>query len=205
MTALEFDSRLISNFQNCQWIPHPKYSVFTQWDADHYLKQKDEFTRKYQWLWAISKTINPTLIIELGACAGSGADAYLSATPNAEYIGIDIFGRHQLPSGLWDPQEVATDLLSEKGFNFRLIQSDLREIKWLDHAELVAVDAAHDRESAYADLMLAMTSQPDYILFDDSDDNPGLRQFMNERTLGQIEFTVRVNYIGGGLIIKMKL
>ena len=83
----EFEQAFLINATTCEWKPHPLYSAFTQYDQEYYLKQAQAFLCKYKCFYAVSKTISPKKIIELGTLAGSSADAYLSAAPEAEYIG----------------------------------------------------------------------------------------------------------------------
>src|SRR5689334_24548206 len=96
----EFEQTFLTNVTTCQWEPHPLYSVFTQYDQQYYLDRARVFLCKYKCFYAVSKTISPKKIIEMGVLAGSSADAYLSAAPGAEYLGIDRFDvntRHDEP------------------------------------------------------------------------------------------------------------
>ena len=150
---LKFQQSFNKNLQNCTWKPHPQYSVFTQYDQSFYLKQKRAFLHKYKCFYAVSKTIAPQRIIELGAHAGSSADAYISATPNAEYIGLDEFDAgvlrgavHEVSGLPWQPQQIAKQLFETRGFkNYQLVKVDLRGLDKLPFlADFVVVDAAHD-------------------------------------------------------------
>ncbi len=208
----KFRRRFSENLRACRWEPHPLYSVFTQYDKEYYLKRRDEFLHKYRSFYAVSKTISPGSIIELGVSAGSGADAYLSATPGARYTGIDTFGE-PLPQGddpPWKPYDIAQRLLGERGFKrFDLLRANLRHLNSLPHAaELVVVDAAHDFDNEYADLQLALTARPTFIFVDDADDEnqarPAIEKFLREDLAGRVEYTLPIDYIGGGLVIKLK-
>jgi predicted O-methyltransferase YrrM len=207
-----FEQIFWTNVATCRWEPHPLFSVFTQYDQEYYLNQAEAFLYKYKCFYAVSETISPKRIIEMGTCAGASADAYLSAAPEAQYVGIDIFGvntRHDdhLP---WDPYEVAQRLFESRGFkNYQLLKSDLRELSSLpDRADFVVVDAAHDFDNAYADLKLALTARPTFIFVDDSDDEngakPAIDQFLLQDVSGLVDYTVHINYMGGGLVIKLK-
>jgi predicted O-methyltransferase YrrM len=207
----EFEQAFLINLTNCEWEPHPLFSVFTQYDQEYYLNQARAFLCKYKCFYAVSKTISPRKMIELGTCAGSSADAYLSATPEAEYLGIDVFGvntRHDDRSR-WDPYETAERLFESRGFkNYQLFKTDLRELSLVPWADFVVVDAAHDFENAYADLQLALTAHPTFILVDDCDDEngakPAIEQFFRRDIDGLIDYTVHISYMGGGLVIKLK-
>ena len=75
-------------------------------------------------------------------------------------------------------------------------------------ADFVVVDAAHDFDNAYADLQLALTARPTFIFVDDSDDEngakPAIEQFLSQDINGLIDYTVHIDYAGGGLVIKLK-
>jgi glycosyltransferase involved in cell wall biosynthesis/predicted O-methyltransferase YrrM len=209
----EFKRRFDENLKKCDWWPHPKYSVFTQYDREYYLQRKEAFLHKYRCMYAVSKTISPGRILEMGTSAGSAADAYLSASPAAEYVGIDVFaetGRHDDDRTPWNPYEVAKLLFAARGFKkIKLIKADLRSLARLpDSADFVVVDAAHDIENEYADLKLALTANPTFIFVDDSDNEteakPAIERFLNDDLKGRVEFTMAVDYMGGGLVIKLR-
>jgi predicted O-methyltransferase YrrM len=208
----EFRRRFSENLRACRWEPHPLYSVFTQYDKEYYLKRRDEFLHKYRSFYAVSKTVSPESIIELGVSAGSGADAYLSASPHARYTGIDTFGESSpaADGSTWKPYDIARQLLGERGFkSFDLLRADLRGMDRLPHAaDLVVVDAAHDFDNEYADLRLALTARPAFIFVDDADDKeqalPAIEKFLREDLEGRVEYTLPIDYIGGGLVIKVK-
>lgn len=208
----EFEQVFLLNATTCQWEPHPLYSVFTQYDQEYYLNQARTFLCKYRCFYAVSKTIAPKKIIEMGVCGGSSADAYLSAAPEAEYLGIDLFNmntRHDDQSP-WDPYEVTRRLFESRGFqHYQLLKADLRTLAALPYqADFVIVDAAHDFESAYADLKLAMTAAPTFLFVDDADGvdeaKPALEKFLAEDINGRVDYTVHIAYQGGGFVIKLK-
>jgi glycosyltransferase involved in cell wall biosynthesis/predicted O-methyltransferase YrrM len=208
----EFRSRFDENLRLCEWLPHPDYSVFTQYDQEYYLEREEVFLHKYRCMYAVSKTILPRRILELGTLAGSAADAYLSASPNAEYVGIDVFGksiRHEDRSP-WDPYEVAKLLFRAREYKqVELIKVDLRSLTRLPYSsDFVVVDAAHDVENEYADLKLALTANPTFIFVDDSNNEmeakPAIERFLKYDLRDRVEFTMPVDYIGGGLVIKLK-
>jgi len=207
----EFEQKFLMNLATCQWEPHPLFSVFTQYDQEYYLGQAAAFLTKYKCFYAVSKTIFAKKIIEMGTCAGASADAYLSAAPGAEYLGIDVFGvnvRHD-DNSRWDPYQVARQLFESRGFrNCNLLKTDLRALSSLPwQADFVIVDAAHDFENAYADLKLALTANPEFIFVDDCDDQngakPAIEKFLQEDINGRVHYTVHISYIGGGLVIKL--
>lgn len=212
LTAEQFRQEFAENLSTCEWKPHPLYSVFTQYDQEWYLEQKESFIHKYRCFYAVSKTISPKKIIELGACAGASGDAYLSAAPGADYIGLDVFGvnfRHD-DGTHWNPYEIAERLFQERRFKkWKLIRTDLRNLDSLPaQSDFVVVDAAHDFKNEYADLKLALTAHPQFIFVDDADDEngakPAVEKFLKEDLAGHVDYTFNVNYIGGGLVIKLR-
>ncbi len=213
----KFRQSFEANLKDCTWETHPKYSVFTQYDQEFYLKERDAFEHKYRCFYAVSKTIAPSKIIELGTHAGASADAYLSASPGAEYIGLDQYEDgvlrglvHHVDQTPWQPREVARQLFEDRGFkNYQLVKVDLRSLDKLPFtSDFVVVDAAHDFENEYADLRLALTANPTFIFVDDSDDEneakPAIEKFIRRDLKGKIGFLFGINYIGGGLVIKLK-
>ena len=207
-----FLSEFSENLLGCRWRPHPLYSVFTQYDRDYYQRRGEAFLHKYRCLYAVSKTIAPRRIIELGASAGSGADAYLSATPSARYLGIDWFARELRTDdgSLWDPYAIAQTLFEDRGYQHaRLLRAELRIMNELPgSADLVVVDAAHDYENEYRDLRLALTAKPAFIFVDDAADEtaakPAISDFLTTDLAGRVAYRVPINYIGGGLVIRLR-
>ena len=208
----EFEQAFQTNLTTCKWEPHPLFSVFTQYDQEYYLSRAEDFLHKYKCFYAVSKTISPKKIIEMGTCAGASADAYLSAAPEAEYLGIDVFGvntRHD-DHTRWDPYQIAQRLFESRGFrNYELLRVDLRELSSLPgRADFVIVDAAHDFNNAYADLNLALTAEPTFIFVDDADDEngakPAIDQFLLQHKNSLVDYTAHIDYIGGGVVIKLK-
>jgi hypothetical protein len=217
--AKEFLRAFGRNLAACHWEPHPRYSVFTQYDGDLYLAQREAFLHKYRCFHSVARTIAPAALIELGVCAGSGADAYLSGSPEASYLGIDTFGepfhdgdgspwRRLMvdESSLWKPYDIASALLRDRGFaDAELMVANLRHLSTLPrHAGLVVVDAAHDYANQYADLQLALTAEPAFIFVDDVDGEEtarAVKQFLDVDLTGRDYFTARIDYIEGGLVI----
>ena len=209
--AQDFESAFQKNLAECRWKPHPLYNVFTQYDQEWYLAQEEAFQHKYRCFYAVSMTIAPKSIIELGTCAGASADAYLCAAPQASYIGLDVFGvNFRKDNNLeWDPYKIAEDLFVAREFrNWELVRVNLRLLHELpSRADFVVVDAAHDFDNEYADLKLALTAEPSFIFVDDSDDEngakPAIEKFLAEDLRGRVAYTVGIDYVGGGLVIKL--
>src|SRR5678809_545178 len=132
----EFEQTFLMNITNSQWEPHPLYSVFTQYDQQYYLDRKRVFICKYKCFYAVAKTISPKNIIEMGVLACSSAHAYLSAAPEAEYLGIHQFSlntRHDDPS-TWEPYDIARRLFESRGFqSYQLLKTELRSLTSLPY------------------------------------------------------------------------
>ena len=211
ISRAHFAKRFSANLRACTWQAHPVYSPFTQYDREHYLAQRAEFEHKYRCFFAVSRTIAPRSIIELGTSGGAGADAYLSASPGARYLGIDVFvpAKSHDDKSIWDPYEIAQRLFRDRAFpNWELLKADLRQMDELPaKADLVVVDAAHDFENEYADLKLALTADPTFIFVDDADDEqeakPAIEKLLREDLDGRVEYTFPIDYIGGGFVIKL--
>jgi hypothetical protein len=145
----------------------------------------------------------------LGTAAGSSADAYLSASPNAYYIGFDWYespgwlaAKDEESGEHWDPQLVLNRLLTERGFQYEIRNGDLRSLTSLPQADFVVVDAAHDFENEYADLKLAVTANPEWIFVDDAHGEclEAINKFLGEHSF---QFTARIEYgAGAGMVIK---
>lgn len=198
--------------QICDWEPHPHYSVFTQYDQEFYLHYEPAFQLKYRCMWAVSKVIQPRIILEFGTNGGSSADAYISASPDTIYFGIDLFPEDIYfcnDGSPWQPLEVARALFKAREFdNYYLLPADLRALdaSQIPSANLVVVDAAHDFENEYADLKLALAANPEFIFVDDSegdDAKQAIAQFTKEQT-NSISWVCNIAYIGGGCVIKLK-
>ncbi|MBA2647767.1 MAG: hypothetical protein H0U81_13300 [Pyrinomonadaceae bacterium] len=210
-TEHRFAKAFHRNLADCDWTPHPRYSVFTQYDASFYVEQKEAFLHKYKCFWAVSKTIQPKRIVELGTHAGSSADAYLSATPTAHYVGVDKFCmdediRREDDGRRWQPLAVANALFEARGFrNYEFISTNLRSLDTLPcKSDFVVVDAAHDFDNQYADMKLALTAEPTFIFVDDvsGEAEQAVNKFLAEDS-DRVAFACPIEYVGGGSVIKM--
>jgi hypothetical protein len=147
LSKAEFARGLRFSLANCDWSPHPEWSVFTQYDGPRYYQpRRARFVEKYRSLWAIARTLAPRSIIELGTAAGSAADALTSAT-HASYTGYDSFGScpYEWKREVWHPLIIATRLLRARGFSdFRFIKCDIGRIDRLEAADLVFIDTTTD-------------------------------------------------------------
>jgi hypothetical protein len=209
----DFVERFLECYEEARgWTPHRRFSVFTQWDGSYYLDRYEEFMHKYRVFFSVARALRPRKIVELGTYAGSGADAYLSGWPHAEYLGVDLFDERvsREDGTLHAPYEIARALFQDRGYACtRLFRTDLRSLERLpESSEFVVVDAAHDTYNEYEDLRLALTANPRFIWVDDSDAEdearPAIQRFLHEDVAGRVMFTVGIDYTGGGLLIALK-
>ena len=85
---------------------------------------------------------------------------------------------------------------------------NITSIKKRHTADLVVVDAAHDFDNEYADLQLALTACPKFIFVDDAEDEtqarPAIQKFLETDLKDRSDYTLPIEYIGRGLVIKLK-
>lgn len=195
------------------WVAEEKYTVFAQPDKHFYLSQKLFYIHKYQVLRAIVKHLKPKIIMELGVCAGSGANAMLSGVGfNSEYYGYDRWD-HLMPTEqdgeltYWDRYQIVMDIFTQNNFKtFTLTRIDTRDIEELPHSEFVLVDAAHDYRNQYRDCVLALKAKPKWIYVDDTA-GPEVRLAVDDFTkdFGRMfESVDEIEHINGGCLITMK-
>lgn len=204
---MNLKDKIENEIRTCDWLPHDIYSVFTQYDKSFYLSRKNEFMRKYKTFYAITKILQPKSIIELGCCAGSSGDAFLSAVPNAYYLGVDIFGKGTGEDGqLWDSLEIIRKLFKERKYkNVNFLKEDLRKIVRLPvRSEFVFVDALHDEKNAYQDMLLALTAYPKWIFIDDTVGGSGVaaKNFAIDHKEKILEI-INFDYVGEGRLLVM--
>ena len=214
MNYSEFLDKFNENMEKCDWTEHPLFNPFTQFDREYYLVQKKDIQYKYRCFWALSKTLRPSHICELGTHAGSSADAYISATPTAKYTGIDTFPHGMIKDdnnnwSVYKPLDVCRRLFIARGFlNYNLIRIDLRSMNSLNlSADLVVVDACHDYLDAYDDMKLALTANPEFIFIDDYggiDVQKAVTDFIDKELVGMVDFTHKIENCNQGFLIKIK-
>jgi hypothetical protein len=185
--------------------PNEKYSVFTQYDKEYYLGQKEKFFYKYRCFSALGSVLKPKHLIELGVCAGSGAHAYLFESKNTFYSGYDLFNPIKTIDGIWDGFDIANKLLQEENIKYKLYKTNLRDLNVLPQADVVVVDADHSYYHAFEDCLLAKTSNPEYIFIDDlagEEVQQAVAVFLKNHI--EIEWMHEINYVGKGLLLKIK-
>ena len=196
-----------------KWEPETQFSVFAQPDKDFYLSQEAFFIHKYKVLHCLTSILQPKSIVELGVCGGSGADALLSGVDyKASYHGFDRW-EHLPPyeeDGQvkhWDRYGIVKKLFKARAFtNYKLTQTETRDIDELPYADLIVVDAAHDYRNCYWDLRLAIAAKPRWIYVDDqtgTDVPLATKDFIKEFK-DQIEGFEEIEQVNGGCLIWLK-
>ena len=124
----------------------------------------DAWVDYYRMKWAISRTLKPSKILEIGVRYGYSARAFLDASPDALLIGIDA----DLPTFGGQPGAVewAKQSLCEC-FDVRIIKEDSQKFNIFPHGfyDLVHIDGQQDGDGTFHDLDLAVF-QTRYILVD---------------------------------------
>jgi len=114
---------------------------------------KDYYRIKYD----IAKDLNPKRILEIGVRAGYSAISFLSAAPEAEYVGLDAEnGTHGGGGGPW--MWWAKELLYS--YNATFIECDTQEIQSVDKGkfDLIHIDGDHTTEGALHDMEICWSS-----------------------------------------------
>jgi len=142
-----------SNFDFTKFVcpDDPAFEYFGEW--------KDYYKLKF----AISKVIKPTSILEIGVRFGYSASAFLTASPKASFLGIDInddsFGG-EIGALNW-----ARQCLSQFDVEFLVANSQDMQTFPGGRYDLIHIDGQQDDGGTFHDLSLAIT-QSKWILVD---------------------------------------
>ena len=136
------------------------------WDSERDPRHlTDAFARGYAaFKFAVAAVLQPGRIVEIGVWSATAARAFLSAWPEAHYIGID--SESERPGLLAE----ARDVLAEWSAQVELIQADSLDLELFPACDLVHVDGCHDSGHAYRDTLLALQAAP-WVLVDDCRNN----------------------------------
>lgn len=179
---------------------------------------KPAILKKYRYLWAISRSIRVSSLVELGVFRGASADAFLDANPNMHYLGVDDFLPHVEDCGpnFAEATRLSPEEQSKKVLEFltrfrghtevELRIANLRQLDELPQSDAVHVDAAHDFHNERHDLELAITAGPQYILVDDYDGTVGEKHATNHflsKHSDVVAAIVPIEYHGGGALVAL--
>ena len=196
-----------------KWQAEERFTVFAQPDKAFYLPQKLFYIHKYQVLRALVKHLKPKSIVELGVCAGSGANAMLSALDfKCEYYGYDQW-EHLPPNEIdgdlvyWDRFAIVNEIFKENNFEtYTLTRTNTRDIEDLPQVDFVLVDCAHDYRNQYRDCVLALKANPKWIYVDDiivPEAALAVKDFQKDFK-HLIHSVDKIEQINGGCLITMK-
>lgn len=140
-------------------------------DEDPWLKDEDKDLVKtlYAEKYNVAALLRPRSIMEIGVRAGYSAAAFLSACPEASYLGID---NDSGDYGAWQGAPMrAAAMLKRHWPQAEVIDLDSQQLHQLPAADLVHVDGCHSYAGCLYDLRLAGKAAR-YILVDDVDHHP---------------------------------
>ncbi len=167
----------------------------------------NEWVDYYRMKWAISKAIEAQSILEIGVRYGYSAHAFLSASPQAKYIGVDadepFFG------GDIGAVDWAREALQQEGFSVDIIKNNTQKWSRLPDGcyDLVHVDGQQDGDGTYHDLDMAII-QSKYILVDGYHWTRQNFLAVNEwlwNNRAAVEFSINIPGYAGDLLIRSKI
>jgi predicted O-methyltransferase YrrM len=163
-------------------------------ENDSFFTDKKENAQDYfQVKYDVCKRFNPKRILEIGIGWGYSAYAFLSACPDAYYLGIDINANHR-------SQYIA--YLNKYNFNSIIVNStDITDL-YLPKFDFIHIDGDHSYSVAYRDMeiTLRVLEKNGAMLVDDYD-NPkvalAIKDFMsnNPQLKGEYIDSYRGDYL----------
>lgn len=121
------------------------------------LRRYKEYRKYYRTKYDICKEVSPKSILEIGVRAGYSAISFLSACPDASYVGVDAEnGTHGGKGGpwMWWAQKILRD------FNVQFVKADSQTLSELPGGpyDLIHVDGDHTTAGALHDMNIALNS-----------------------------------------------
>lgn len=148
------------------------HGLVRRWHPDDPYRPEEEFRRYYQVKHEVAARLRPGRIAEIGVRAGYSAFAFLTAVPQAAYVGLDA----DLPAHGGVPGFMDHARAMLRGFNATLTRADTRTLASLPgRFDLVHVDGDHSHAGCLHDLELAARAAPQ-VLVDDYDFIPDVRR-----------------------------
>ena len=154
----------------CKYDGRP-YLFSDEYDMEW--KSGEKFRRGYMCVkYAVSAITKPKRICEIGVCTGIGAIAMLSASPEAEYVGVDNLNEETMRNDSFVAR--ALEQMLKMNFKATVIVDDSQKMEALPFPkyDLIHVDGCHTREACRHDVTLAWHALNDdgWILVDDGRD-----------------------------------
>jgi hypothetical protein len=169
------------------------HSLVRRWHPTDPYRPTEDFRRHYQVKHEVATRLRPQRIAEIGVRAGYSAFAFLSAVPQASYVGLDADrGEYGGVIGYVDHTRQ-----SLRGFRVTLMRADTQQLHALPgRFDLVHVDGDHSRAGCLHDLGLAARAAS-HVLVDDYDFLPEVRRACHDFLAAHPSVTAE--YIDDGL------
>jgi predicted O-methyltransferase YrrM len=181
----------------------------------------DSWERCYEMKNAVAQLLRPSSILEFGVRTGYAAFAFLSACPQAKYVGID--NNSDTHGGFSGAINHARSIL--EGFDatiierssddyIRSLQEDQtdqapRRYAGLPRFDLIHVDGDHSLQGCLADMESAAGLHPRTILVDDYFGIPEVHEacdrFAREHVKQFVQLTFTDNHNGAALFIPLDM
>jgi len=164
----------------------------------------DEWVPYYRMKFAICKVLKPKTILEIGVRFGYSAITFLSAVPDAKYLGIDndtnSFG------GSEGAIQWAKKITKNYSAEFIIANTQEMEILPTESFDLIHIDGQQDGDGTFHDLELALLSAK-WILVDGyfwSKENMLSSTYFLEKYKQFIDYAIIIPSYAGDLLIKTK-
>lgn len=177
-------------------------------EPDYKSKMTESFRRGYMCVkWAIAKVRDPGRILEIGVGSGISALAFLTACPNAHYLGIDN-GQMEKGRGVGSLVARARELLTPFP-DASVIWDDSQKLAQLYGGpyDPIHVDGDHRRHAACHDVSIAWyaLSPSGILVVDDSRDSSvaaGVFDAIQTIAPGSIDWAYLEDSWAGNIIIR---
>tara|TARA_B110000977_G_C10767370_1_gene373223 strand:+ start:51 stop:629 length:579 start_codon:yes stop_codon:yes gene_type:complete len=157
-------------------------------------------SKSFQSLFDFTSKLSPSKILEVGFNAGDSACCFLNASPKASMITFDVCK---------NGHEYTALTVLQKYFDIELIEGDskLTLPNWLRlnkdiYFDLIYIDGGHDYDTALSDInnLVEFVRPGGYILVDDINIFPSVRQAIDDSNLGNFKLSELVNSNGRILV-----
>ncbi len=183
-----------------------------EYDFRRYANPNDELAYLFdQWVpyydlkYRICKALKPKSILEIGVRFGYSANAFLSASPGAKYVGIDN------NSNSFGGEKGAINWAQKinENYNCQFILTDSQKLRVFpgeERYDLIHIDGQQDGDGTYHDLELGL-QKGKWLLVDGyhwSKENMLSSTFFIEKYRKFIEYSIIIPGYAGELLIKVK-